>query len=192
MTPILETIISLVFIFLVFSLITSWIVEFLAMRFQKRGKMLRQFVVDSLNDPFNKNWGLLVYAHPLIEVLHNDIRLPKGFAGLFYNTRLDIKRRLPAYIQSDQFATALIDIVIQHNRVTKFRKDPVTKKQELVSDVITDKTFSDFLKGVDAMKESQVKITLANLARKVNDSQTDKLNQLTEKKYRAFFTVACF
>jgi hypothetical protein len=148
MTPILETIISLVFIFLVFSLITSWIVEFLAMRFQKRAQMLGQFVVDSLNDPFNKNWGLLVYAHPLIEVLHNDIRLPKGFAALFYNTRLDITRRLPAYIQSDQFATALIDIVIQHNRVTKFRKDPVTQKQGLVSALITDKTFNDFLKAL--------------------------------------------
>jgi len=180
MTPILETIISLVFIFLVFSLITSWIVEFFAMRFQKRGKMLREFVVNSLNDPFNKNWGLLLYAHPLIEVLHNDIKLPKGFAGLFYNTRLDIKRRLPAYIQSDQFATALIDIVIQHNRVTKFRRDPVTKKQKLVSDVITDKTFVDFLKGVDAMKESEVKITLANLARKVNTSETDKSNHLNQ------------
>jgi hypothetical protein len=179
MTPFLETIISLIFIFLVFSLITSWIVEFFAGRFQKRGKMLRQFLVHSLNDPFNKNWGLLLYAHPLIEVLHNDIILPKGFTKLFYNTKLDVKRRLPAYIPSDQFAAALIDIVIHHNRTSKFRRDPVTNKQVLVPDVITDKSFADFSKGIDAMKESEVKITLAALARKVNAAQADAISQLS-------------
>jgi len=181
MTPVLETIISLIFIFLVFSLITSWIVEFLASRFQKRGKMLRQFLVHSLDDPFNKNWGLLLYAHPLIEVLHNDIILPKGFTKLFYNTKLDVKRRLPAYIPSDQFAAALIDTIIHHNRPSKFRRDPVTNKQVLVPDMITDKTFADFTRGIDAMTESEVKITMAALARNVDVSRTDSFNQLSQR-----------
>lgn len=179
MTPILETIISLVFVFIVFSLITSWIVEFYASRFQKRGKMLRQFLANSLDDPFNKNWGLLLYAHPLIEVLHHDIPLPKGFAGLFYSTKLNVKRKLPAYIPSDQFATALIDIVIQHNRMTKFRRNPVSGKYDLINEIVTDKSLADFTKAVDAMKESEVKITLATIIRKVDTSRNDTLKQLS-------------
>jgi hypothetical protein len=178
MTPLLETIISLVFIFLVFSLITSSIVEFFAARVQKRGKMLRQFVIDSLEDRFNKNWGLLIYSHPLIEVLHHDIRMPKGFAGLMYGSKLDVKRRLPAYIPSEQFATALIDIIINHNRIAKFRQNQVTKKYELEKEIVTDKTFKDFLDGVDDINESTVKITLTALARKVNGNDTSALQNL--------------
>jgi hypothetical protein len=175
MTPILETIISLVFIFLVFSLITSWLVEFWSARFQRRGKMLRQFVVDSLSDKFNKNWGLLVYAHPLIDVLHQDIRLPKGFSNLLYNTRLNYKRRLPAYIPSDQFASALVDVVIQHHKTSVFEKDEKTQKYKLLEEeklkdkILKNKrTFDEFIEGIDAMQESEVKITLTALARKVN------------------------
>lgn len=181
MTPLLETIISLIFIFLVFSLITSWIVEFFAARFQKRGKMLRQFIVDALSDHFNKNWGLMVYAHPLIEVLHNDMRLLKGFAGLMHSTRLDIKRKLPAYIPSEQFASALIDVVMNHDRVSKFRRNPVTQKYELIAGEATNRTFNDFLRGVEAMKESEVKITFASIAGKVNAQEPDALNQLNTR-----------
>jgi hypothetical protein len=86
LTPILETIFSLIFVFLVFSLITSWIVEFLAMRYQKRAKMLRQFVLDALDDKFNRNWGVLLYGHPMIDVLHREIKLPKGFTVFFTTT----------------------------------------------------------------------------------------------------------
>lgn len=179
MTPILETVFSLIFVFLVFSLITSWIVEYLATRFQKRAKMLRQFIIAALDDKFNKNWGLMLYGHPLIEVLHREVKLSKGFKGLFHNNKLNIKRRLPAYIPSEQFAVALIDLVIQHNRESKFIREASTGRYILEEENATGKNFSDFLDGINKMKESEVKITLASLARNINGKDSTALNQLT-------------
>lgn len=182
MSPILETAFSLIFVYLIFSLITSWIVEYISMRLQRRSKMLRQYVIDALSDKFNKNWGLLIYSHPLIEVLHREIQLPKGFSSLFYSSKISRKRRLPAYIPSDQFASALIDLIIHHDRPTKFMRDD-TGKQVLVKDTVTDKTFIHFLEGLERLDESETKITLAALSRKVNinDTSNDGLNQLSQQ-----------
>lgn len=177
MTPILETIFSLLFVLLVFSLITSWIVEYITMRVQKRSKMLRQYILWALNDKFNKNWGLLLYGHPLIEVLHHEIKLAKGFRKLFHNNQLHVKRRLPAYIPSDQFAAALIDLIIHHNQESVFKQSEVTGKQELVLSPITNKTMDDFISSLDMLKESEVKITLAALARKIGGT-ADAMQQL--------------
>src|SRR5690349_16280126 len=102
MAPILETAISLVFVFLVFSLINSWIVEYLSMQFQRRGKFLHEFMTHYMDDKFNKNWGLMLYAHPLLEVLHREINTRKGLLSFLRNNKLSTKRRLPAYIPSNQ------------------------------------------------------------------------------------------
>lgn len=184
MTPLLETIIALVFIFLVFSLVTSWIVELAATRFQQRGKMLRQFLLDALDDRFNKNWGVLLYGHPLIEVLHHDLQLPAGLRGLFHGNKLNVKRKLPAYIPSGQFATAFIDQLIAETRPTRFVRDEQSGKYRLALEAEPGtaeppgRSFSDFLLGLSTLKESELKVTLQAITRHIRADDPDALARL--------------
>jgi len=168
MTPLIETVFGLVFVFLAFSLITSWVTEFLASLYQERGKMLRQFLSDALDDRFNqKNWGLLLYAHPLIESLGREVRRPRGAFAFLYNNRLGVKRRLPHYIPATQFATAFIENILAHNVASTFVKDAETGRQMLVPEApaAAEDLFVQFSNAVESLQESEVKQTLSALIR---------------------------
>jgi hypothetical protein len=202
MSPILETAISLVFVFLVFSLINSWIVEFLSMKLQRRGKFLYQFMTHYLNDQFNKNWGLMLYAHPLMEVLHREIDIKQGLFSFLRNNQLSTKRRLPAYMPPKQLASAMIDLVMKHDVPAAFIRNKETGKTEYVkhSDppvqmegrrILYGKEkeyeyewnrdtylFNEFLDGLGRLNESEMKTTLQSIARKVDTGASDKVNQL--------------
>jgi len=109
MTPIIETALSLVFVFLLLSMVASWINELLVGSIGIRGKFLRKHLSQALDDRFNqKNWGEMVYTHPSIDLL----------------ARRDAKP--PAYIPPDLFAIALMDIIADEARQTCFIQDPNT------------------------------------------------------------------
>ncbi len=163
MTPLIETIFGLIFIFLCFSLITSWATEFLASRYHYRAQMLRRFLSDTLDDRFNaKNWGLMLYSHPLIESLGREVTKFRLF------NKLGVKRRMPHYIPATQFATAFIENVIAHNKVSVFQRDEVTGRQVLAveeASAANDDPYVQFVNAVESLAESEVKQTLQALIR---------------------------
>src|SRR5690606_37696761 len=99
-------------------------------------KMLREFIINALEDRHNSPWGLMLYSHPLIDVLHRYVDRPQGILSIFFNNKLNLKRRLPAYIPSDQFATALIDLICNHNKEERFIKHEETGKYMLADKTV--------------------------------------------------------
>src|SRR6478735_1389285 len=102
LTSILELAISLVFIYLSFSLVVSWINEFITSRFSTRGKYLREQLSAALDDQFNKNWAELLYVHPTVDLLAKR------------------EQRPPAYIPGNLFATGLVDLIINEAKIVHY------------------------------------------------------------------------
>lgn len=67
-TPVIETIISLIFTFLILSVICSAIYEWISERRNLRGQLLAEFLIKAFNDPTERlpNFGQLVLRHPMI------------------------------------------------------------------------------------------------------------------------------
>jgi len=95
LSPIVDTIISLAFIYIVFSLLASFILELFAESQNLRGKLLYQKLGELFNDPTgnNPNIGHLLYKHPSVK-------------AMVYK-----KNRVPEKITPDQFATVLNDVL---------------------------------------------------------------------------------
>ncbi len=93
MPQIIDTIISIVLIYFVFSNLASVLVEIWNHKRQKRHKDLKDAIYKVLNDPKNKNYADELYNHPSIKAIKRD------------------PTRLPAYISDEQFASVLIDIL---------------------------------------------------------------------------------
>lgn len=103
LSPIFDTIISLVLLFFFFSVLVSCIQEGTVSIFKTRGKMLSFAIDEVLNDKFNKNFGYLLYQHPQIDLLkrkHNE---------------------LPSYIEPATFSKALIDLIAAESSETVYR-----------------------------------------------------------------------
>lgn len=92
-SPFFETLISLVFILLIFSIIVSCVQEGYVAIFKLRGKMLQYAIQEMLKDPANKNFANLLYQHPQIDLLRQK---PDD---------------LPSYISAQNFSSALIDLI---------------------------------------------------------------------------------
>ena len=165
MIPLLETILGLVFIFLVFSLITSWIVEYLSMLYQRRGNMLYKYIREALNDNFNKNWGLMLYGHPLIEALGREVSKSGSFFGFLQNNKIGVRKRLPQYIPSEQFSVALIDLIIDNSKEAYFVKNSSGQYITVKESFVPQRSYEEFLVGLDSLNESEMKHTLKSLAR---------------------------
>lgn len=162
MTPLIETIFGLIFIFLCFSLITSWATEYVASRYQYRARMLHKFLSDTLDDRFNaKNWGLVLYNHPLIESLGREVSKFRIF------NKLGVKRRLPHYIPATQFATAFVESILAHSKESVFQRDEETGKHVLAVEESSgaEDPFPQFVNAVESLNESEVKQTLQALIR---------------------------
>jgi hypothetical protein len=89
---VLEIGIGVVFIFLLLSLVTSTLTEWVAGIFALRSKTLATGIRELLSDPEGKGLAKAIYDHPLIQGLTRD-------------------GKLPSYIPSDTFAVALLDII---------------------------------------------------------------------------------
>jgi hypothetical protein len=89
---ILEVGIGVVFVFLLLSLVTSTLTEWVAGIFALRSKTLATGIRELLDDPEGKGLAQAIYDHPLIKGLTRD-------------------GKLPSYIPSATFAFALLDII---------------------------------------------------------------------------------
>ncbi len=111
MVTLLQIIISVVVIYLIFSVIVYVIVEWLSAFLQLRGKLLRQSIISLFNCP-NSDLGKLIYRHPQIDTLRKK-------AG-----------KLTSYIPASNISSALVEIVSSRvsspstdNRVANAYKD---------------------------------------------------------------------
>ena len=108
-SSILDLAIGLVFIFLLLSIIASALREALEGLLHSRAAQLERGMRELLHD--SKGTGLTkdVYSHPLICSLFQGSYDPskvRGFSGLL------ARRQLPSYIPKENFALALVDMVV--------------------------------------------------------------------------------
>ncbi|MBC7873809.1 MAG: hypothetical protein H7Y01_07435 [Ferruginibacter sp.] len=114
-SPVFETILSLVFIILIFSVLVSCVQEGFVTIFKLRGKMLQFAIKEMLNDRFNKNFSYLLYQHPRIDLLKQK------------------QGDLPGYISAENFSSALIDLIANESTETIYRKnDGLMVKKEVL------------------------------------------------------------
>lgn len=89
--PYVDTIISLVLVYALLSILVSILLESWNRRVKERGVFLQKVIFRLLDDPLNKNYGYLIYQHPIINKMRRD------------------EHSYPHYIPSEGFANALID-----------------------------------------------------------------------------------
>lgn len=113
--PIIEVAIGIIFVWIVLSLTTIQIQEWVTTRLDKRAKDLEDAIEEMLA---NENLKSQFYDHPIIRGLTAKKRKqPSKTAAWFYNLPLvrgftKEKRKIPSYIPKQQFALALFDIVL--------------------------------------------------------------------------------
>ncbi|HEU4717100.1 MAG TPA: hypothetical protein VFU15_04675 [Bacteroidia bacterium] len=158
MSALLEVVISLAFIYLIFSIIVSGIIELWQMFTQRRGAFLYKALNDIYNDPLNKDFMFLVLSHPLVDRLR------------------ETDKTYPHYIGGEIFSDALIDVVRSHYRLPEYTFDKKEKKFLVNMPSLTPqrdgggkKIVDEFLEGVDALKESDLKQLLRTFAFGVED-----------------------
>jgi hypothetical protein len=183
MTPLLDTIIGLVFVFLIFSLITSWSVEYISLRWNRRGDMLYKYLTRILDDHLNLNLGVQLYHHPLILQLSREADRTNLFSRLFRTTNMRFLRRLPMYIPSEQFAAALIDAVAAFDEKILFKKETEGEYALATKPDVQGNRFQKFQNGVAAMRESDLKRTLTVFIQKANAYKVDpvKMDETLEQ-----------
>lgn len=101
-SSVLDVAIGVVMTFLALSLMTSAIVEALNSALKLRSRTLRAGVMALMNDPEFKGLAAQLYGHAAIN--------PRGLAKSSVNTVVAPERDLPAYIDKQQFAAALLDL----------------------------------------------------------------------------------
>ena len=157
MAPILETAISLVFIYVLFSLIVSWLNEIIISVRGVRGKFLRQKLSEAFDDRFNqKNWAEMLYVHPSIDML----------------ARRDAKP--PTYIPSNLFANGLVDIIISEAKTINFTQEEGSLSFKPIESWIhttADSTpIEKFNAGLSTLRDSDTKALLVSI---LNNSKGD-------------------
>ncbi|MBL3656616.1 hypothetical protein [Fulvivirga sediminis] len=101
-SPILEVVIGIVFIYLLFSLLSTIVNELIASIFRLRGKNLKSAIRRMLDDDRSQQQlSADFYNHPLIK----------------YLSRTD--KSLPAYIEPKAFSKVLIEIILSGRKVAK-------------------------------------------------------------------------
>ncbi len=147
---IIEIAISLIFTYLMLSIVISGIVELLNKWTRKRGKMLQQALEKVLNDPSNKNWADMLYSHPLIGGLKRDYK------------------SLPHYISSNLFSSVILDLVINEGKDFKIKQDEngIIRYNEIANNK---EGLEKFIKGINNLNESEFKTYLKSF---LNDSTT--------------------
>jgi hypothetical protein len=167
MYTILQIIISVVVIYLIFSVLVYVIVEWISGMLQMRGKMLRKAVLDLFRD---ERIGKLIYDHPHVESL-------KPANG-----------RLPSYIPASSVAAVLIDIV-----GAKVTEDPAARisqpYQNFVKGIETlEKSHHRELLITLAQQAKDVKALTASIEKWYNDAM-DRVSGWYKKRLRTVIVI---
>ncbi|HRH39234.1 MAG TPA: hypothetical protein PK760_12865, partial [Flavobacteriales bacterium] len=139
--PYLDTIISLVLVYALLSILVSILLEAWNKRTKERGVFLQRIVFRLLDDPLNKNYGYLIYQHPII------------------NKILKYGNSYRNYIPAEGFANALIDTLAEGGTSIRYTQaDDGSFAKEVVDASLADRLSS----GVRAMADSDLKRLLTN------------------------------
>src|SRR5574337_662035 len=109
MSTLLEVIISLAFIYLVFSVLVSGCCELWQLIIRKRSIFMYDAMSQVFNDRLNKDYAHMLYSHPLVDQLkeRNDT--------------------YPHYIGANAFADALIDVIRNDGKLPRIVFDSSNK-----------------------------------------------------------------
>lgn len=157
MSVYLDTIISIIFVFFLFSTIGYIIHEWWAALREKRGKLLEYAIGEVLNDRLNKSFNILLYEHPQIDLLRKT------------------QNHLPSYIPASNFATAVIDIIGNECINIYYRTNEVGMLEEHTSDHPSD-PYQRFIEGLNKLKHSELKILLQSLLLRVTSYDELQVN----------------
>jgi len=153
MGTLLEVIISLAFIFLIFSVIVSGICELWQLFTSKRGRFLYKALNDVFNDPLNRDFAFQLLSHPLIDRLR------------------ETDTKYPHYIAAETFADALIDVIRSNHQLPAFAFDHSTKKYTVTQPALTPPAegnskaiLAQFIEGTKQLHESDLKQLLGTFA----------------------------
>lgn len=97
-SPLLETIICLMLVFVLLSLLVSTLTEIVNNRWNERGKLLYNAIVSIFADGSGINFGELLYKHPMVAAIFKTPSRP------------------PMYISNFMFSQALIDTIANYGR----------------------------------------------------------------------------
>lgn len=92
-SPILDTVISLVLVYLILCILVSCIQELVAGFFNSRGKALKDALSKILKDKLGKDYTALLYQHPNVGMMGKD------------------EKELPSFLNGRHFAAALMDVL---------------------------------------------------------------------------------
>ena len=107
----LDVAIGMVFIFLAFSLVVSSVVEAIASTLKWRSSSLLQGVKDLLNDHAFTGLAMNLYNHALVNPREPGTATSGAPAQATDGKAVKMGSKRPSYINADQFAAAMIDII---------------------------------------------------------------------------------
>lgn len=137
----IDVLLSLAFIYLLFSIAVSGLYELYQSRYNRRGKFLRKILDNVLNDPLNKNFADEFYYHPLIDTVKES------------------KRVFPSKVSATHFTDVITDILQYRAREKSLEFDHETKtyKVNQDNDYDTLSPFDKLKKGIEALNDSPFK-----------------------------------
>lgn len=141
-SPVIDTVLSIAFIYFIFSVITSFFVEYLTFRRKQRGIFLYQALSKVLQDNGinKKNFTHRLYEHPMIRSMKES------------------NEEFPSYISDTMFSQCLIDIVIADQQNTTVSQD--SNNQFVFHSNNTVHPYEAFTNAVQQLKYSDLKIFL--------------------------------
>lgn len=174
----LDTLIALALIYALLSVVVSMLIEYWSSVKQRRGKMLREAIMQLLDDKINKDYGKLLLDSYLIEGLNNKL-----------------SNRPTAYISSNLFAEALVDVIAQQSRHTLKIKLPedASGEPDVNLEIINDERLNDtraevmdrFFSGLKEMHASPFRDTMFSMYDKSGQNY-DKLKKNIENWYNDY------
>lgn len=159
----IDVLISLAFIYLLFSIAVSGLYEIYQSRYNRRGKFLRKVLDDVLNDPINGNFADEIYYHPLIDSVKENHKV------------------FPSQLHPSHFSAALIDVLQHRAKGRKLEFNSDTKKYEVSEDLRYNALtpFEKLKAGIESLNNSPFKRIAETWLFDI--TETDNKNQAIEK-----------
>jgi hypothetical protein len=125
-STILDTVIGVVFVFLILSVLASSAREIIEGWLQTRAVHLERGIRELLSDPHGEGLATQLFDHPLVSSLYTGEYEPRSkltartFKRKDAHKRYHFRSNLPAYIPAANFAHALVDIALRGSPAEKY------------------------------------------------------------------------